>query len=114
LKLICIISCPSLLFANPLAAAGLLPGPDPGGGEQAKGNQTVLVVVFAVCLAETSRIRAGTAAHPAIFPEPFIKNSAVDSLATWASPCPTVLVRGFLKESIVSSKDKNMSCYAQF
>jgi hypothetical protein len=54
------------------------PGPDPGGGEQAKGNQTVLVVVLAGILVE----RTDAPAHPAQMPEPLVKKCAVDSLLT--------------------------------
>ena len=53
-----LVSCPSpLAFAGetPPASRLSLPGPDPGEGEQAKGDQTVVVVVLAVDLVEQPR-----------------------------------------------------------
>jgi hypothetical protein len=54
-----------LAWRNPPAGAGLVPGPDPGEGELAKENQTVLAaVVLAVVLVEDMDARRYPAPWP--------------------------------------------------
>jgi hypothetical protein len=53
-----------LFGENPPAVAGLAPGPDPGEGGWAKGDQTVLVVVLAMVLVERKDARRRPASWP--------------------------------------------------